>query len=72
MAKKALWSFKKVGIKKDQLWPWKVSISSFKWKPIGFQLKIIDNLVFRFLYVVEAIVLVSTLCFFYLCCGCHF
>ncbi|XP_043814531.1 uncharacterized protein LOC122724076 [Manihot esculenta] len=71
MAKKS-WSLKKVGINKDQLWPWRISISSFKWKRLDFQLKIIDTLVFKILYVVEAIVLVSTLCFFYLCCGCHF
>ncbi|KAJ9159976.1 hypothetical protein P3X46_025421 [Hevea brasiliensis] len=71
MAKK-VWFLKKVGINKDHLWPWKISLSSFKWKHVDFQLKIIDNLVFKILYVVEAIVLVSTLCFFYLCCGCHF
>ncbi|KAB2004054.1 hypothetical protein CXB51_027807 [Gossypium anomalum] len=62
------WSVKK----KERFWgSWKLS-SAFKWKkPIDFQVKIIDNLVFRVLYVVEAVVLVSTLCFFYLCCGCN-
>ncbi|XVE72359.1 hypothetical protein DITRI_Ditri11bG0033200 [Diplodiscus trichospermus] len=68
MAKKS-WSLKKV-VGKESFWPWKLS-SAFKWKPLDFQMKIVDNLVFRVLYVVEAIVLVSTLCFFYLCCGCH-
>jgi hypothetical protein len=69
MAKKT-WSLKKVMMKKDQLWPWK--ISGIKWKRgLDFQLNIIDNLVFKVLYVAEAVVLVSTLCFFYLCCGCH-
>ncbi|CAK7346667.1 unnamed protein product [Dovyalis caffra] len=69
MAKKT-WSLKKAMMTKDQLWPWK--ISGIKWKRgLGLQLNIIDNLVFKVLYVAEAIVLVSTLCFFYLCCGCH-
>ncbi|EOX93151.1 hypothetical protein QUC31_003998 [Theobroma cacao] len=69
MAKKS-WSLKKVVVGKESIWPWKLS-SGFKWKRLDFQMKIVDNLVFRVLYVVEAIVLVSTLCFFYLCCGCH-
>ncbi|KAJ6998314.1 hypothetical protein NC653_014491 [Populus alba x Populus x berolinensis] len=45
MAKKT-WSLKKVMMKKDQLWPWK--ISGIKWKRgLDFQLNIIDNLVFK-------------------------
>ncbi|MBA0617925.1 hypothetical protein Godav_027334, partial [Gossypium davidsonii] len=45
-------------VKKERFWgSWKLS-SAFKWKkPIDFQVKIIDNLVFRVLYVVEAVVL---------------
>ncbi|ESQ36265.1 hypothetical protein EUTSA_v10009210mg [Eutrema salsugineum] len=46
--------------------------SSFKWKSVEIlQTEIVDGVVFKVLYVVEALVLVSTLCFFYLCCGCH-
>ncbi|KAF5954828.1 hypothetical protein HYC85_007684 [Camellia sinensis] len=65
-----VWSLKKV---KKELWPW--SLSDFKWKKPHFQLQkisIVDDLLFRILSVFEAIVLVSTLCFFFLCCGCHF
>uniref|UniRef100_A0A1J3GG62 Uncharacterized protein n=3 Tax=Noccaea caerulescens TaxID=107243 RepID=A0A1J3GG62_NOCCA len=46
--------------------------SSFKWKRVEIlQLDIVDGVVFKVMYVVEALVLVSTLCFFYLFCGCH-
>ncbi|XP_010522078.1 PREDICTED: uncharacterized protein LOC104800829 [Tarenaya hassleriana] len=53
--------------------PWRrLSSSAMKWKRLDFiQKGIMDNVVFRVMYVVEALVLVSTLCFFYLCCGCH-
>ncbi|OMP07637.1 hypothetical protein COLO4_07174 [Corchorus olitorius] len=71
MENKKSWSLKKLVVGKESKWPWKFSASAFKWKRNDFQMKIVDNLVFRVLYVVEAIVLVSTLCFFYLCCGCH-
>ncbi|CAH2038751.1 unnamed protein product [Thlaspi arvense] len=48
------------------------STSSFKWKPVEIlQTEIVDGVVFKVMYVVEAVVVVSTLCFFYLCCGCH-
>jgi len=69
MAKKT-WPSKKVMTGKDRLYPWK--FSGIKWKRgLDFHLNIIDNSVFKVLYVAEAAVLVSTLCFFYLCCGCH-
>ncbi|KAF3444994.1 hypothetical protein FNV43_RR14687 [Rhamnella rubrinervis] len=61
------WSLKRVS---KELWPWKFSV--FRWKRREFQPNIVDDVVFKILYVVEAVVLVSTLCFFYLCCGCHF
>ncbi|KAB2613296.1 hypothetical protein D8674_035612 [Pyrus ussuriensis x Pyrus communis] len=64
---KAAWSLKKVISK--ELWPRKFSV--FKWKRVSFQIAILDDVVFKILSVVEAVVLVSTLCFFYLCCGCH-
>ncbi|GKV15592.1 hypothetical protein SLEP1_g26369 [Rubroshorea leprosula] len=56
-------------LKVERLWRWKTS--GLKWKRVDFQVAIMDNLVFRVLYVVEAVVVVSTLCFFFLCCGCH-
>ncbi|XP_044497539.1 uncharacterized protein LOC123219598 [Mangifera indica] len=43
-----------------------------KWKRLNLQLSFIDDICFKFLSVFEAVVLVSTLCFFFLCCGCHF
>ncbi|KAL1202102.1 hypothetical protein V5N11_015042 [Cardamine amara subsp. amara] len=48
------------------------SSSSGKWMRVEIlQTEIVDGVVFKVMYVVEAFVLVSTLCFFYLCCGCH-
>ncbi|PKI55707.1 hypothetical protein CRG98_023923 [Punica granatum] len=32
---------------------------------------VIDKMVFKILSAVEVVVLLSTLCFFLLCCGCH-
>ncbi|CAN0913967.1 hypothetical protein LINGRAHAP2_LOCUS28253, partial [Linum grandiflorum] len=57
---------------------WRYSISSLSLRKLRiaelqiFQLihrKIIDKFVFRVMYVAEAVVLVSTLCFFYVVCG---
>ncbi|PRQ52094.1 hypothetical protein RchiOBHm_Chr2g0151771 [Rosa chinensis] len=62
------WSLKKAISK--ELWPRKLS-SVFRWKRVDLRLRIIDDVVFKILSVVEAVVLVSTLCFFFLCCGCH-
>jgi hypothetical protein len=45
--------------------------TAFRWKRLDFQTTVIDGVVFKMLSVVEAVVLVSTLCFFYLCCGCN-
>ncbi|CAF1923970.1 hypothetical protein Bca4012_069884 [Brassica carinata] len=48
------------------------SSPSFKWKRVEIlHMEIVDGVVYNVMYVVEAVVLVSTLCFFYLCCGCH-
>jgi len=49
------------------------SSSSAKWKRVEIIMltEIVDGVVYKVMYVVEAFVLVSTLCFFYLCCGCH-
>ncbi|KAI9177875.1 hypothetical protein LWI28_020186 [Acer negundo] len=62
MAKKAWWLKKAVSTE--------TLLSAFKWKQVDFQT--IDDFIFRIMYVVEAIVLVSALCFFFLCCGRHF
>ncbi|KAJ7960656.1 putative Transmembrane protein [Quillaja saponaria] len=68
MGLKKSWSLKKV-MSKELSWPWRFSV--FKLKRLDFQFNIIDDVVFKILTVVEGIVLVSTLCFFFLCCGCH-
>ncbi|PIN11576.1 hypothetical protein CDL12_15818 [Handroanthus impetiginosus] len=60
---RGIWSFK--GIRQWRL-------SSLKSRKMNIQVWIVDDVIFKIVYVVEAIVLVSTLCFFYLCCGCHF
>ncbi|ESW13405.1 hypothetical protein PHAVU_008G193200 [Phaseolus vulgaris] len=57
--------------RKSKLWLKKVSWP-FRWKPQKLQTIIVDTVVFKILSVAEAVVLVSTLCFFYLCCGCNF
>ncbi|XP_054793261.1 uncharacterized protein LOC129298843 [Prosopis cineraria] len=63
-ATKAIW------LKKVMRRPWR--LSSFRFKRLDLQTTIMDTVVFKILSVVEAVVLVSTLCFFFLCCGCHF
>nr|DAD33832.1 TPA_asm: hypothetical protein HUJ06_012683 [Nelumbo nucifera] len=63
------WPFKKLG---KYSWPWRFRSSGFRWKRLDFHLSFFDDVLFKILSVFEAIFLVSTLCFFYLCCGCHF
>ncbi|KAI6697151.1 hypothetical protein NL676_017270 [Syzygium grande] len=75
MAKKKAWSLKKamagaMSGERRRL-PWKLP-GIKKSLSLGFQVAVIDGVVFRIVSAVEAVVLVSTLCFFYLCCGCHF
>ncbi|KAK6268510.1 hypothetical protein QUC31_012670 [Theobroma cacao] len=65
------WVLFKRLIKKES-WRWKFLGSAFKWKRLNIQLSFVDDVLFRIASVLEAIFLVATLCFFYLCCGCHF
>ncbi|XP_035544743.1 uncharacterized protein LOC108990492 [Juglans regia] len=69
--KKNRWiSFKKL---RGQNWRWKFFFgSAFRWKRLNLKLSFVDDLLFRIASLFEAIVLVARLCFFYLCCGCHF
>ncbi|XP_030462985.1 uncharacterized protein LOC115682788 [Syzygium oleosum] len=78
MAKKKAWSLKKAMAvamsgerRRRGRRPWKLP-GIKKSLSLGFQVAVIDGVVFRIVSAVEAVVLVSTLCFFYLCCGCHF
>ncbi|XP_073128739.1 uncharacterized protein [Henckelia pumila] len=53
------------------LWRWKTS-TGFRWKRrFNLHMWFVDGFLFRIVSVLEAIVLVSGLCFFFLCCGCH-
>lgn len=73
MRKERSWfsSLKKVMSKENSVWPSKIS-NAFKWKRLDFHVDIVDELAFKIMYVVEAFVLVSTVCFFFLCFGCSF
>ncbi|KAL2322525.1 hypothetical protein Fmac_026904 [Flemingia macrophylla] len=68
------WSFKKLG---KEMWPrrkFSSPTSSFfpKRRPHLLKTTLVDTVVFKIVSVVEGVVIVSTLCVFYLCCGCHF
>ncbi|RID45181.1 hypothetical protein BRARA_I01926 [Brassica rapa] len=43
-----------------------------KWKRLNLKLSFLDSLRFRIMSIIEAMVLVSKLAFFFLCCGCKF
>ncbi|PIN23456.1 hypothetical protein CDL12_03832 [Handroanthus impetiginosus] len=55
-------------------WRWKLKSSAgLRWKRrFNLHLWFVDDFLFKIVSVGEAIVLVSTLCFFFVCCGCHF
>ncbi|CAI0475104.1 unnamed protein product [Linum tenue] len=68
-----LWLFRRLKFNKESLrWRWKFLTSVFKWKRVNLQISLVDDVLFKIVSVLEAIVLVATLSFFYLCCGCHF
>ncbi|KAI5670825.1 hypothetical protein M9H77_11189 [Catharanthus roseus] len=53
-------------------WKFKNFSSGLRWKrKFTLHLWFIDGFLFKIVSVLEAIVLVSTLCVFFLCCGCH-
>jgi hypothetical protein len=52
---------------------WSSSSSSvFKWNRLTLPVSFMEDVVFKVVSAFEAVVLVLTLCFFYLCCGCSF
>lgn len=65
--KKTSWSFKKLS---KESRPWR--FSAFRCKRLHLHTTIMDNVVFKIVSVVEGVILVSTVCVFYVCCGCHF
>lgn len=47
--------------------------SAFKWRRVtNLQISFVDDLLFKIVSMLEAVVLGGALCFFFLCCGCHF
>ncbi|CAL0317508.1 unnamed protein product [Lupinus luteus] len=44
----------------------------FRWKPLHVHTTIMDTIVFKILSLLEPLLLLSTLCFFYFCYGGHF
>ncbi|GFP81132.1 hypothetical protein PHJA_000256500 [Phtheirospermum japonicum] len=55
-------------------WPWKLKSSAgLRWKKrFNLHLWFVDGILFKIVSAFEAFVLISTLCAFFLCCGCHF
>jgi len=51
---------------------WQSSSSVFKWNRLTLPVSFMEDFVFKVVSAFEAVVLVLTLCFFYLCCGCSF
>lgn len=72
MGTKGRWTLLK-RLRKEAAMKWKLLGGAFRWKRVTVNIKVsfFDEVLFKILSVVEAIVLVSTLCFFYVCCGCH-
>ncbi|XP_031407162.1 uncharacterized protein LOC116215555 [Punica granatum] len=60
-------------LRKETAMKWKL-LGAFRWKRMtsSIRVSLFDNVLFKILSVFEAIVLVSTVCCFYLCFGCHF
>ncbi|CAA3000896.1 AF211538_1Avr9 Cf-9 rapidly elicited 180, partial [Olea europaea subsp. europaea] len=52
---------------------WKFKSSTgLRWKRrFSLHLWFVDDILFKIVSIFEAIILVATLCFFFLCCGCH-
>ncbi|KAK7260455.1 hypothetical protein RIF29_26512 [Crotalaria pallida] len=60
-------------LKKESSSKLKYMFSAFKWKRLThLPASFIDNVVFKLVSAFEAFVLVLSVSFFYLCCGCNF
>ncbi|KAK9706933.1 hypothetical protein RND81_07G161800 [Saponaria officinalis] len=60
-----------------EAWRWRLlsngGILKIKWKRINMiKLSVFHDIYFKIISTFEAVFLVSTLCLFFLCCGCHF
>ncbi|KAF2537935.1 hypothetical protein F2Q68_00020142 [Brassica cretica] len=49
-----------------------LGLGGLKWKRLNLKLSFLDSLRFRIMFIIEAMVVVSKLAFFFLCCGCKF
>ncbi|ESQ39778.1 hypothetical protein EUTSA_v10001093mg [Eutrema salsugineum] len=49
-----------------------LGLGGLKWKRLNLKMSFFETLKFRFMSIIEAMVLVSKLAFFFLCCGCRF
>ena len=66
------WAFFKRSFRKESR-KMKLLGSGFKWKRLtSFQISFLDNFLFKIVSMLEGVVLGTTLCFFFLCFGCHF
>ncbi|KAF8118580.1 hypothetical protein N665_0004s0061 [Sinapis alba] len=49
-----------------------LGLGGLKWKRLNLKMSFFETLKFRIMSILEAMVLVSKLGFFFLCCGCRF
>ncbi|CAN1167247.1 hypothetical protein LINPERPRIM_LOCUS34671 [Linum perenne] len=72
--KRGSWISRRMKVNRESLkWRWKFLTSAFKWKRVNnLQISLVDDVLFKVVSALEAVVLVATVSFFYLCCGCHF
>ncbi|KAL2930732.1 Transient receptor potential cation channel subfamily V member 2 [Bienertia sinuspersici] len=58
-----------------EAWRWRVLSSGFRfrWKRLNMiKFSFFNDVYFKIISAFEAVFIVSSLCFFFLCCGCHF
>ncbi|PKA50179.1 hypothetical protein AXF42_Ash020124 [Apostasia shenzhenica] len=65
--------FRRLRSRRGYRWPWMTRLSSTLryWKRIPLRFSLLHELSFRLLYVLEGVVLLATVVFFVLFCGCH-
>ncbi|CAF2142387.1 uncharacterized protein LOC103853698 [Brassica rapa] len=47
-------------------------LGGLKWKRLNLKMSFLETLRYRIMSIIEGMVLVSKLAFFFLCCGCRF
>lgn len=74
--KKRSWFFKRLQKKESSIGSGRLKFlwsAAFKWKRLtNLPASFMDNVVFKVVSAFEAILLVLSVSFFYLCCGCKF